>query len=110
MIASLFALALLPAVMATYGSTYNVTVGANGKLAYDPEYVYAEPGDVVNFILYVFFFQGSYHYANCLSVIRKITQLPNQPLRLPAFCLMVVSTLDCKRINAFILFWSHGVS
>ncbi|KAK0193211.1 hypothetical protein F5146DRAFT_1101386 [Armillaria mellea] len=36
--------------MATYGSTYNVTVGANGKLAYDPEYVCAEPGDVVNFI------------------------------------------------------------
>ncbi|PBK62267.1 Cupredoxin [Armillaria solidipes] len=50
MISSLFALALLPAVLATYGSTYNVTVGANGKLAYDPEYVYAEPGDVVNFI------------------------------------------------------------
>ncbi|KAG7444601.1 Cupredoxin [Guyanagaster necrorhizus] len=36
--------------MATYGSTYNVTVGANGKFAYDPEYVYAAPGDVINFI------------------------------------------------------------
>ncbi|KAK0470424.1 Cupredoxin [Desarmillaria tabescens] len=36
--------------MASYSSTYNVTVGANGKLAYDPEYVYAEPGDVITFI------------------------------------------------------------
>ncbi|KAK0199428.1 hypothetical protein DFS33DRAFT_1510061 [Desarmillaria ectypa] len=33
-----------------YAATYNVTVGANGALAYDPEYVTASAGDMVNFI------------------------------------------------------------
>ncbi|KAG9080233.1 hypothetical protein FRC06_006911 [Ceratobasidium sp. 370] len=29
--------------------THNVTVGAYGELRYDPEYVYAKPGDLINF-------------------------------------------------------------
>ncbi|TFK63702.1 hypothetical protein BDN72DRAFT_847335 [Pluteus cervinus] len=41
-----FALTAIPAVFA---ATYNVQVGPNGKLVYDPEYVVAAPGDVVNF-------------------------------------------------------------
>ncbi|KAL0947356.1 hypothetical protein HGRIS_013473 [Hohenbuehelia grisea] len=40
-------LAGLPSALAV---TYNVTVGANGRNAFDPEYVAAEAGDVVNFI------------------------------------------------------------
>ncbi|TFK61949.1 hypothetical protein BDN72DRAFT_413790 [Pluteus cervinus] len=41
-----FALTAIPAVLA---ATLNVQVGAGGKLKYDPEYVIAAPGDVVNF-------------------------------------------------------------
>ncbi|KAK0218563.1 hypothetical protein EDD85DRAFT_915880 [Armillaria nabsnona] len=40
--------AILPAT--TYAATYNVTVGANGELAYNPEYVTASAGDTINFI------------------------------------------------------------
>ncbi|KAK0472177.1 Cupredoxin [Armillaria novae-zelandiae] len=40
--------AILPA--AVYATTYDVTVGANGALAYDPEYVTASAGDTINFI------------------------------------------------------------
>ena len=54
MMRSMFTIALsavLPAaVLATY-NTYEVNVGANGRLAYDPEYVYANPGDVIKFNL-----------------------------------------------------------
>jgi plastocyanin len=42
------ALAALPAALA---ATYDVTVGAGGLLRYNPEFVTANPGDVVNFIL-----------------------------------------------------------
>ena len=41
--------AILPAT--AYAATYNVTVGANGELAYNPEYVTASAGDTINFIL-----------------------------------------------------------
>ncbi|KAK0486637.1 Cupredoxin [Armillaria luteobubalina] len=40
--------AILPA--AVYATTYDVTVGANGELAYNPEYVTASAGDTINFI------------------------------------------------------------
>ncbi|KAK0442578.1 hypothetical protein EV421DRAFT_1807845 [Armillaria borealis] len=40
--------AILPATV--YAAMYNVTVGANGELAYNPEYVTASAGDTVNFI------------------------------------------------------------
>jgi hypothetical protein len=46
---ALLAAMALPAVFAQY--TWNVTVGAGGKLAYDPPFITgAWPGDVVNFI------------------------------------------------------------
>lgn len=41
-------LALLPTVFA---ATYVVSVGADGKFAYDPQYITAHSGDIVNFIL-----------------------------------------------------------
>jgi plastocyanin len=43
-----FALAALPAAFA---ATYDVSVGAGGVLAYDPQYVTAAVGDTVNFVL-----------------------------------------------------------
>lgn len=43
-----FALAALPVAFA---ATYDVSVGAGGKIAYDPEYVTAAVGDIVNFVL-----------------------------------------------------------
>lgn len=53
MMRSMFTIALsavLPAaVLATY-NTYEVNVGANGKLAYDPEYVYANPVPLLQMI------------------------------------------------------------
>lgn len=52
MIASTLALALA-ALPVAFGVQYNVQVGAGGNLAYDPEYVSAQPGDVINFILCV---------------------------------------------------------
>jgi plastocyanin len=42
------ALAALPVSLA---ATYNVQVGAGGNLVYDPEYVSAQPGDIINFTL-----------------------------------------------------------
>jgi len=45
------ALASLPFAL---GATFNVQVGAGGKLAYDPEFITANPGDQVNFVLCVF--------------------------------------------------------
>jgi len=52
MITSTLALALAVLPVA-FGAEYNVQVGAGGKLVYDPEYISAQPGDVVNFILCV---------------------------------------------------------
>lgn len=49
MITSTLALALF-ALPVALGAEYNVQVGAGGKLVYDPEYVSAQPGDVINFI------------------------------------------------------------
>jgi plastocyanin len=43
-----FALAALPVAFA---ATYHVSVGAGGKIAYDPQYVTAAVGDIVNFVL-----------------------------------------------------------
>jgi len=40
-------LATLPVAL---GASINVQVGAGGKLAYDPEFVNANPGDIINFI------------------------------------------------------------
>ncbi|KAG7444607.1 uncharacterized protein BT62DRAFT_216235 [Guyanagaster necrorhizus] len=42
--------AILPAT--AYAATYNVSVGANGTLAYDPPYVRASVGDTINFNFY----------------------------------------------------------
>ena len=50
MIASTLALALATLPIA-FGAEYNVQVGAGGNLAYDPEYVSAQPGDTINFTL-----------------------------------------------------------
>lgn len=50
MIASTLALALA-ALPVAFGAEYNVQVGAGGNLVYDPEYVSAQPGDTINFIL-----------------------------------------------------------
>jgi len=44
-----FALAALPVAFA---ATYDVSVGAGGKIAYDPEYVTAAVGDIVNFVFH----------------------------------------------------------
>ncbi|KAJ8521926.1 hypothetical protein ONZ45_g1428 [Pleurotus djamor] len=44
-----FALSVLPAALAV---TYDVSVGAGGELAYNPQYVNAVPGDVVNFVFH----------------------------------------------------------
>ncbi|KDR70703.1 hypothetical protein GALMADRAFT_29503, partial [Galerina marginata CBS 339.88] len=41
-----FALAALPLVL---GATLDVQVGAGGQLVFDPEFVTANPGDIVNF-------------------------------------------------------------
>jgi plastocyanin len=38
-----------------YPKTHRVTVGAWGKLKYDPEYVNAKVGDYIKFELYVFY-------------------------------------------------------
>lgn len=44
--------ALLTAtVLATYDYNYEVNVGADGKLAFDPEYVYASAGEIIKFNL-----------------------------------------------------------
>ncbi|KAJ8700775.1 hypothetical protein PTI98_003765 [Pleurotus ostreatus] len=43
------ALGALPAVFA---ATFDVSVGAGGQLAYDPPFVNAAPGDVVNFVFH----------------------------------------------------------
>ena len=42
---------LVVAVPVVLGATIDVQVGANGLLAYDPEFVSANSGDVINFIL-----------------------------------------------------------
>ena len=44
-------LCVLPFAAAATWNTYQVSVGPNGQLVYDPEYVYAKPGDVVTFAL-----------------------------------------------------------
>lgn len=44
-------LCILPFAAAATWNTHQVSVGPNGKLVYDPEYVYAKPGDVVKFVL-----------------------------------------------------------
>jgi plastocyanin len=50
MLASRLGLALFYVPFA-FAATYNVSVGANGLLRYDPQYVNAAVGDVVYFIL-----------------------------------------------------------
>ena len=40
-------------VSAAHAVTFNVTVGANGNLAYYPPFVQAQPGDLINFQLWV---------------------------------------------------------
>ncbi len=42
---------LVVAVPVVLGATIDVQVGANGLLAYDPEFVSANAGDIINFIL-----------------------------------------------------------
>ncbi|KAF9021808.1 hypothetical protein BDZ89DRAFT_1019247 [Hymenopellis radicata] len=55
MMKSAFLLALSAAVVPTLAlpawqpKTYQVSVGPNGQLVYDPEYIYADPGDIVRF-------------------------------------------------------------
>ncbi|PPQ74708.1 hypothetical protein CVT26_007559 [Gymnopilus dilepis] len=49
MIASSIALSLA-AIPAAFAATFTVQVGAGGKLAYDPEFVLANPGDTINFV------------------------------------------------------------
>ncbi|KAF9031695.1 hypothetical protein BDZ89DRAFT_1111756 [Hymenopellis radicata] len=54
MMKSAFVLALsaavVPMAMATWEpKTHQVSVGPNGQLVYDPEYIYADPGDIVQF-------------------------------------------------------------
>jgi hypothetical protein len=44
---------LLVALPTVLGATFDVQVGAGGLLAYNPEFITANPGDIVNFILYV---------------------------------------------------------
>jgi hypothetical protein len=44
---------LLVALPTVLGATFDVQVGAGGQLAYNPEFITANPGDIVNFILYV---------------------------------------------------------
>lgn len=44
----------LPFVACSALNLYQVSVGPNGKLAYEPEFVYAKPGDVVKFVLCLF--------------------------------------------------------
>jgi len=34
-----------------HAATFNVTVGANGNLAYNPPFVQAQPGDLISFQL-----------------------------------------------------------
>jgi len=41
---------VLTAIPAVFAATYDVNVGPGGRLVYEPEYVMAVPGDVVNFI------------------------------------------------------------
>lgn len=55
MIASTLALALA-ALPIAFGAEYSVQVGPGGRIAYDPEYVSAQPGDTINFILCVALF------------------------------------------------------
>jgi len=38
-------------VAAVLAANYDVTVGANSKLSFNPEYVHAKVGDTVTFIL-----------------------------------------------------------
>ena len=52
--------AILPAILTflasvplTLAATYNVEVGPNGKLVFDPPFVHAKKGDYVQFSLYV---------------------------------------------------------
>ncbi|KAF5350040.1 hypothetical protein D9756_009208 [Leucocoprinus leucothites] len=44
------AFALISTSSARAAMTFNVTVGANGQLAYNPPFVNASPGDMINFI------------------------------------------------------------
>jgi plastocyanin len=44
------ALALI-ALPAAFAYQWEVSVGAGGKLRYDPPYTYAEPGDTIKFTL-----------------------------------------------------------
>ncbi|GLB43082.1 putative extracellular serine-rich protein [Lyophyllum shimeji] len=44
-----FVLAALPAALA---ATIDVSVGASGKFAFDPQFVTAQPGDMVNFMFH----------------------------------------------------------
>jgi len=48
-------LVLAFASLAFAQSTLNVQVGAGGKLVYDPPFVSANAGDIINFTLYVLF-------------------------------------------------------
>ncbi|KAF8175566.1 Cupredoxin [Pholiota molesta] len=41
---------LLVALPTVLGATFDVQVGAGGQLAYNPEFITANPGDIVNFI------------------------------------------------------------
>ncbi len=38
-------------VSTALGATFNVTVGADGQLAFNPEFIRASTGDLFNFIL-----------------------------------------------------------
>lgn len=41
----------LAALPVAFAATFTVQVGAGGNLAYDPEFVLADPGDTINFVL-----------------------------------------------------------
>ena len=65
---------------AAHAATFNVTVGANGNLAYDPPFVQAQPGDLINFELWVNYrFFPHYSLINEIA-IQKTTPLPSRLL------------------------------
>lgn len=53
MFTTVFGFAALPIAFA---ATHDVSVGAGGLFAYDPQFVTAAAGDVINFVLSVFVF------------------------------------------------------
>jgi plastocyanin len=53
MLSSTLALSLAALLPTTFAAILEVSVGANGQLAYDPPFVHAAAGDIVRFTLFV---------------------------------------------------------